>query len=99
MLSSVETTRDLSPPKCHIYLRQIFRLGFAVSSQLTSDVGLVCGFCTSPGGAWREDVRGTKPGVFVHLRRLPSYGLLPHRSCPRLVHSSLSFTFWYNDFQ
>ena len=54
--------------RCHIYLRQIFRLGFAVSSQLTSDVGLICGFCSSPGGAWREDVRGTKPGVFVHLR-------------------------------
>ena len=31
-----EPTRDLSPPKCHIYLRPVFRFGFAVSSQLTS---------------------------------------------------------------
>ena len=33
-------TRDLSPPKCPIYLHQLFRFGFAVSSQLTCDVGL-----------------------------------------------------------
>ena len=33
-------TRDLSPPKCSIYLHQLFRFGFTVSSQLTCDVGL-----------------------------------------------------------
>ena len=32
--------RDLSPPKCSIYLHQLFRFGFTVSSQLTCDVGL-----------------------------------------------------------
>ena len=31
----MKQTRDLSPPKCHIYLRSVFRFGFAVSSQLT----------------------------------------------------------------
>ena len=33
-------SRDLSPPKCSIYLHQLFRFGFTVSSQLTCDVGL-----------------------------------------------------------
>jgi hypothetical protein len=40
MLPPLERTRDLSPPKCSIYLHQLFRFGFAVSSQLTCDVGL-----------------------------------------------------------
>ena len=32
---SPDKSRDLSPPKLHIYLRPVFRLGFAVSSLLT----------------------------------------------------------------
>src|SRR6056297_730452 len=86
--------RDLSPPKCSIYLHQLFRFGFTVSSQLTCDVGLVSSFCSSPDGSWRENVQQRITRWLIdHLRRLPPHGSSPPRSCPRLVLSFIGVTF------
>ena len=43
---SPDKSRDLSPPKFHIYLRSLFRFGFAVSSLLTWSRRPLCGFCS-----------------------------------------------------
>ena len=58
--------------------------------------GLKCGFCTSPGGSWRECCRLRRRSS---IRRLPLHGLLPRRSCPRLVLISYELSIWYDDSQ
>ena len=86
--------RDLSPPKLPIYLRSIFRFGFAVSSPLAWSRRPRMRFLFV---TWRVLARRC-PATFLcwltdHLRRLPLHGLSPRRSCPRLVLSFVRASF------
>ncbi|TWU37442.1 hypothetical protein Poly41_35730 [Novipirellula artificiosorum] len=87
-------TRDLSPPKCHIYLRPIFRFGFAVSSPLAWSRRPRMWFLFV---TWRVLARRCPATILCwltdHLRRLPLHGLSPRRSCPRLVLFFTSYPF------
>jgi hypothetical protein len=91
---SPDKGRDLSPPKCHIYLHSVFQSGFALSRTLT--------------WSYRPDVisvrhlagLGDRTDGAVGCREssgLPLHGLLPRRSCPHLVLISYELSIWYDD--
>ncbi|TWU17090.1 hypothetical protein Poly21_43000 [Allorhodopirellula heiligendammensis] len=86
--------RDLSLPKLLIYLRSFFRFGFAVSSPLawSRRPHMRFLFVTWQVLARRRPARVVR-WLIDHLRRLPLHGLLPRRSCPRLVLSFCWITF------
>ena len=87
--------RDLSPPKLPIYLRPVFRFGFAVSSPLTWSRRPRIGFLfVTIAGLGENVVDGVvQVDTYAHVRRLPLHGLSPRRSCLRLVLSSTSYPF------
>ncbi|EMI24374.1 cyclophilin [Rhodopirellula europaea SH398] len=91
-------TRDLSPPKCLIYLRSFFRIGFLVSSPIAWSRRPRIKFLFV---TWRVLARRCPATILCwltdHLRRLPPHGLSPPRSCPRLVLSSYELSIWYDD--
>ena len=89
-----QRTRDLSPPKCLIYLRYFFRFDFAVSSPLVYSRRPPIKFLFV---TWRVLAKRCPATILCwltdHLRRLPPHGPSPRRSCPRLVLSFVRISF------
>ncbi len=79
--------RVVSPPKLSIYLHSVFQFGFALSRTLTQSYRPCMKFLFV---TWRVLARmrfatEKKLPTYRRIRRLPLHGLLPPRSCPRLV--------------
>ena len=99
-----EATCCVPAQTLHLPTHRYFQFGFALSCTLTRyrrpyevSVGSMAGLGENVADdEFQQPLlqRSQSLSTWRHIRRLPSHGLLPHRSCPRLVlHLNLGFTF------